>query len=394
MFAVFLIFCWYQQEVSTAYGIPDNSGSCERLSGRFGNDTLCNGESRCVWEGGPLAFLDPASNVFGYTIWPTWYPESESEGGNQQGGRSGRLVYDDGANTPVFRAVTAKPEDRLSVDCNAGVPPPAPPPPPPPPWTCADRLTGTRENVFLTRDKYCVNMNSGTGLCDTYYTQVANGNTRFCMQPTDGSDKCIQSDAIVCDPAPTPPPAPPTSPPPPSPLPSPPLPSPPPSPAPPPAECAEMANRQNALEVFGQYCYELDVTVQGGCSSYYVLSDLNWRLRLCEDPTSGTKCTDPGFVTCDQFMPPQPPPPPASPPSPSRPVVTSTSVDCVENLSEWECSLKAQRDGRGFSVLSSENFPFGCSLNVVFGGMPMVYNSDTSGNTDCTSPSYHCYCAE
>ena len=122
------------QEKETAYGPPDNTGTCLRLTGQFGNESLCNGEPRCGWGRGGLNWLldDAQTNVAGALIWPSYYSPT---GHNQDGGRSGRLVYHDGSLSPVGRAFIAAPDNGWAVDCHdvkAPLPPPSPPPPTPP----------------------------------------------------------------------------------------------------------------------------------------------------------------------------------------------------------------------------------------------------------------------
>ena len=134
------------QEKDTSYGPPDNTGTCLRLTGQFGNETLCNGEPRCAWGRGGLNWLldEAQTNVAGALIWPTFY---SPDGHNQDGGRSGRLVYHDGSLTPVGRAFVAAPDGGWAVNCydaKSPLPPPTPPPtpptslPPPPPQSVSN----------------------------------------------------------------------------------------------------------------------------------------------------------------------------------------------------------------------------------------------------------------
>jgi len=121
-----------EQEKGTSYGAPDNSGTCLRMTGQFGNISSCNAEPRCDWGDGGLNWLlaEEQNHVAGVVIWPTWYSPT---GGNQHGGRSGRLVYQDGSLTPVGRAFIAAPTGGSAVDCTEVKPPSPPPPMPPPP---------------------------------------------------------------------------------------------------------------------------------------------------------------------------------------------------------------------------------------------------------------------
>ena len=116
-----------EQETGTSYGPPDNSGTCLRLTGQFGNFSNCNGEPRCDWGIGGLNWMlaEEQTHVAGVVIWPTRHGETQ---GNQEGGRSGRLVFEDGSLTPTGRAFIAAPDNGWSVDCN-DVMPPSPPPP-------------------------------------------------------------------------------------------------------------------------------------------------------------------------------------------------------------------------------------------------------------------------
>ena len=111
-----------EQEKGTSYGAPDNTGTCLRMTGRFGNQSLCNGEPRCDWGGGGLNWLlaEEQAHVAGVVIWPSWYSPT---GRNQHGERSGRLVYQDGSLTPMGKAFIASPEGGLEAK------PPSPPPP-------------------------------------------------------------------------------------------------------------------------------------------------------------------------------------------------------------------------------------------------------------------------
>ena len=243
-----------EQETGTSFGVPDNSGTCLRLSGQFGDASQCesygNDGGACNWGKGSLAWLleTDRSNIAGVFIWPAYYSPS---GGNQAGGRSSRMVYEDGSLTPVGRAFLAMPDNGLSVDCvtqqSPSPPPPSPPTPPGHP--------------------------------------------------------------------PAPPSSPPLPPSPPSP-PNPPVPPPtPPSPRPPiaPLDCSAMEGRQNTLTAFAQepFCY--NIRTNQGCDQYYSLQANNNRMRLCYNPiepeidnTVYCEATS-NYVTCD-FLPPSPPP--------------------------------------------------------------------------------------
>jgi hypothetical protein len=243
-----------EQEVSTSFGAPDNSGTCLRLTGQFGDANQCesfgNDGGACNWGKGSLAWLleTDRANIAGVFIWPAYY---SPDGGNQVGGRSSRLVYDDGSLTPVGRAFLAMPDNGPTVDCtihkSPSPPPPSPPQPPSPP-------------------------------------------------PNPPSP-------------PSPPPNPPSPPSPPSPPPT------PPSPRPPiaPLQCSAMEGRQNTLTAFAseRFCY--NVRTNQGCDGYYSLQSSNNRMRLCYNPIepdidNSVYCeATSAYVTCD-FLPPSPPP--------------------------------------------------------------------------------------
>lgn len=254
-----------EQETDTSFGSPDNSGTCLRLTGQFGDADSCNSfgndGAACGWGRGSLAWLlEPdRTNIAGVFIWPAYYAP---DGGNQEGGRSSRLVYEDGTLTPVGRGFLAMPDNGMSVDCMTQQSPSPPPPASPPPPSLPPSLPSP----------------------------------------------------------PSPPPDPPTPPQPPHPPPT------PPSPRPPiaPLECASIQGRQNTLVAFAQerFCY--NVKTNQGCDGYYSLSQTNNRMRLCYNPiapdvdnTVYCEATS-DYVTCD-FLPPSPPPLPPSPPPPSPP---------------------------------------------------------------------------
>jgi len=360
-----------EQEVSTAFGPPDNTGTCQRLSGQFGDPGQCesfgNDGAACSWGAGSLAWLlaHNRSNVAGVFIWPTYYAP---DGGNQAGGRSSRLVYEDGSLTPNGRAFLAMPDNGLAVDCTThkspspptpSLPPPRPPAPPAPPTApleCA-AMAG-RSNTLTAFDSalFCYEVQTSVaGGCSAFYSLGSNGKMRLCWNPieprVDGDVFCqATSQFVTCDflppyppSPPTPPPLPPPSHPPPSPPPpSPPPPSPPPPPPPPPLppespphspspprsppaaphpprppiaplQCSEMEGRSNTLTAFEaeKFCYQVQTSAAGGCDAYYSLNT-NGRMRLCYNPIHPTidnavscESTD-QYVNCN-FLPPSPP---------------------------------------------------------------------------------------
>ena len=335
-----------EQETSTSFGAPDNRGTCLRLSGQFGEPGLCdsfgNGGAACNWGRGSLAWLleTDRANVAGVFIWPAYYAP---DGHNQAGGRSSRLVYEDGSLTPNGRAFLAMPDDGLAVDCTAqpeprppppGAPPPpspppeaprppAPPPrppsppnpPAPPPTPPSPRppiaplecpaMEG-RQNTLtaFAQERFCYNVPTNQG-CDGYYSlQANNRRMRLCYNPIapdiDNSVYCqATDDYVTCDLLPPSPP---------------PAPLAPPHPRPPiaPVECPAMEGRQNTLTAFAQerFCY--NVRTNQGCDGYYSHTANNQRMRLCYNPIApevdnSVYCESTDYVTCD-YLPPSPPP--------------------------------------------------------------------------------------
>ena len=230
-----------EQETGTSFGVPDNQGTCARYTTQFGGPSTCVGNA-CQWGNGSLWWmLQPEqTNIVGICNWPMYYPE---EGGNQEGARSSRLVYKDGALTPTGRAFIAAPNG-ANVDCNlvTNPSPPPPPTPPPAPLECAS-MEG-RVNTYTSLGLFCYELKTTTEeTCENYYSlNPSNNRLRLCINPigpaTDPDTFCGQSSSsITCAQPPPPlPPSPPPSPPPESPL-TPPLPSPLPSPlnSPPPS---------------------------------------------------------------------------------------------------------------------------------------------------------------
>lgn len=343
-----------EQEVSASFGAPDNAGTCLRLSGQFGDAGQCasfgNDGAACNWGKGSLAWLleTDRSNIAGVFIWPAYYAP---DGGNQAGGRSSRLVYEDGALTPVGRAFLAMPDNGMSVDCTTqpspSPPPPSPPlppappplpptpppqppvppvppsPPSPPPTPPSPRppiaplecsaMEGRQNTITaFAQEKFCYNVRTNQA-CNQYYSlQSSNNRMRLCYNPIEpGIDNgvfCAATDSYVtCDfLPPSPPPtgrrrlAEPSS-----------------SFAPnstSPLECASRSGRANTLVAFAQprLCYELKTTTRLGCDAYYSLSASKDRMRLCYNPLGGG--TDPEvfcvhteeYAVCDT-SPPSPP---------------------------------------------------------------------------------------
>jgi hypothetical protein len=228
-----------EQETATSFGPPDNSGTCLRMSGQFGNSGLCssfgNDNAACSWGDGTLNWMleTDRTNVAGVVIWPTYYHPSSN---NQAGGRSSRLVYEDGSLTPNGRAFLAIPGDGLAVDCtdqkSPSPPPPAPPllppsppvppsPPTPPPirpplppLECS-AMNGrfNTQNAFET-PKFCYEIKTTNELgCDAYYSLGGNSKMRLCFNPiyptTSSNTNCdATSDFVYCDPLPPSPPPP------------------------------------------------------------------------------------------------------------------------------------------------------------------------------------------
>ena len=234
-----------EQETGTSFGAPDNTGTCLRLTGQFGAPGNCLqfGSAACNWGAGSLAWmLDTANlNVVGVIIWPTYYAP---DGGNQHGGRSSRLVYEDGSLTPNGRAFLAMPEHGMDVECEEGsvkspspppplppslplpplqpfTQPPAAPPPPAPlpplvPLDCSAMYDRTNTQTLGANGKFCYQMSLNQG-CEKYYSLTSNGNTRICYNPVhphiSNDLYCAQTDAISCPfEPPRPPPPPPRSP--------------------------------------------------------------------------------------------------------------------------------------------------------------------------------------
>eukprot|EP00966_Prymnesium_polylepis_P330626 7386248-Prymnesium_polylepis.3 len=60
-----------------------------------------------------------------------------------------------------------------------------------------------------------------------------------------------------------------------------------------------------------KWCYELSVSISGGCSAYYAINSKSRKTRLCETPASGGKCIATDFFYCSPpSAPPSTPPPP------------------------------------------------------------------------------------
>ena len=197
-----------EQETQTSFGVPDNTGTCLRVTGQFGDPAQCNlyghNGGACSWGAGTLAWLlEPErTNVAGVYVWPAYYSPI---GHNQHGGRSSRLVYEDGGITPMGRAFLAMPENGLTVDCITQSSPSPPPMPRPPliPLDC-DAMTG-RLNTVTTFDppRFCYELHSNTALgCDSYYSMGNNQRMRLCYNPGDPSTSspvyCSQTDFTMC----------------------------------------------------------------------------------------------------------------------------------------------------------------------------------------------------
>ncbi len=235
-----------EQETATSFGVPDNSGTCLRMSGQFGNAATCasygNDNGACFWGAGSLNWLleSDHTNVAGVAVWPTYYSPS---GSNQVGGRSSRLVYEDGSLTPNGRAFLAVPGDGLSVDCayhkSPSPPPPAPPRPPlspplppmspspprPPPirppiapLQCSAMNGRHNTQTAFAAARWCYEVKTTDVLgCDAYFSMGTNNRMRLCYNPiypaTDSSVYCASTGSyVMCDFLPPSPPSPPQAP--------------------------------------------------------------------------------------------------------------------------------------------------------------------------------------